>query len=89
MRNVTAVPGTLIGSDIASLHFRFAIPNKVLQRLHGERVDLWTITEISPELSGRQARVHSRPLTPKNKLNGTVYATIRGNLSLDLRKLRA
>ncbi|QIK64919.1 glycosyltransferase family 2 protein [Leucobacter viscericola] len=88
VRNAIAVPGRLVGAEGGSLHFRFVLPEQLLKRFPGERVDMWTIAEVHPNLSGRQARVRTAPLKKGQKLGGIAYATNQGNLSLDLRKKR-
>lgn len=88
VRNAIAVPGRLVGAEAGSLQFRFVLPEQLLQRFPKERVDIWTIAEVHPQLSGHQARLYTAPLKTGQKLGGIAYATNQGNLSLDLRKKR-
>ena len=84
-----AIPGRLSGvvSSTGELSYRFVVPERVLQGFHGDRVDLWALPGVDPDLSGRRSRVRSGAVA--DSLDHLVYTTDQGNLSLDLRDAAA
>lgn len=79
-----SVPGRLVGAEPGSgeLRFRFVLPDSLLQRYRGDRVDLWTVAAVDPELSGGRVRVRARKSFSKQLQKTRVYSTDQGNVSL-------
>lgn len=81
------------------LHYRFVLPYELLRRFTGDRADLWTIAEAPGGLSGGRERLRIEDAFASDAVYGAggegalshgvrVFATGKGNLSLDLRKPR-
>ncbi len=82
-----SIPGRITGHarESGALRYRFVLPRRLLGRFHGDRVDLWTVAEVRPGLSGGQVRVRSAAPAGSRVSGIRVYSTNRGNVSLDLR----
>jgi glycosyltransferase involved in cell wall biosynthesis len=82
-----AVPGRIAARDAAgALRYRFVLPDDLLQRFHGDRVDLSTVAEVRG-LSGAPVRVALDPSAASAVAISEgveLYATGRGNASLSV-----
>ncbi|KTR86665.1 glycosyltransferase family 2 protein [Leucobacter chromiiresistens] len=71
--------------DAAAPRYRFVLPHDLLRRYRGERVDAWTVLYADRATSGDRARLTAQPGLDRRVDGVRVYATNRGNCSLQVR----
>ncbi|QZY51891.1 glycosyltransferase family 2 protein [Leucobacter tenebrionis] len=83
-----AVPGRAGRPDASgALRYRFILPDELLRRFRGDRVDMWTVAEVRG-LSGGAVRVGADKVSKRgagdgrSSVNVELYATDQGNASL-------
>ncbi|MGW9021168.1 glycosyltransferase family 2 protein [Leucobacter chromiiresistens] len=74
--------------DDAAPRYRFVLPHDLLRRYRGERVDAWTVLYADRSTSGDRARLTAQPGLDRRVDGVRVYATNRGNFSLQVRSTR-
>ncbi|MFD5600514.1 glycosyltransferase family 2 protein [Leucobacter sp. NPDC058333] len=65
--------------------YRFVLPHSLLKRYRGERVDAWTVLEAGHRFSGDRSRVTWQCDADRRVDGVRVYATDRGNFSMQFR----
>ncbi|MEV8337973.1 glycosyltransferase family 2 protein [Leucobacter sp. NPDC077196] len=94
----TAVPGRLAppaphtaedephdALSVRAPRYRFVLPHELLRRYLGERVDAWTVLIGGRRTSGDRSRLTARPGLDRGVDGVRVYATNRGNFSMQVR----
>ena len=92
-----AIPGRLAPpapqTDASTHHrggprYRFVLPEALLRRYRGERVDAWTVLFADRSTSGDRSRLTAPVALDRRVGEVRVYATKRGNFSMQVRAKR-